>query len=45
VKGKAVGEGPNIPGLLVGETPGPWKEGQGPIESQLRKGPIEKSMS
>jgi len=26
---------------LVGETPEPWKEGQGPTGNQLGKGPIE----
>jgi len=30
---------------LVGETPEPWKEGQGPVVSQLGKGLIESGMS
>jgi len=29
---------------LVGETPGPWKEGHGPIGRQLGKRPIESGM-
>jgi len=28
---------------LVEETPGPWKEGPGPIGSQYGKGPIERA--
>jgi len=30
---------------LVGETPEPWKEMQGPTWSQLGKGPIESGLS
>jgi len=30
---------------VVGETPGPWNEGQGPIGSKLGKEPIESGMS
>jgi len=40
-----VGEVPKYPRrILVGETSEPWKEGKGPIGSQLEKGTIENDL-